>query len=92
MTSTCKIVLSSERFRLEEINMPEELASAVAGLAVDVATFPEVPAGICLVDLDNLPDGLPFLIADDGIAWNRYWPARVLYTDPDGRVGRLPRH
>jgi hypothetical protein len=36
MTSARKIVLPSERFRLEEINMPEELASPLAGNAVEV--------------------------------------------------------
>ena len=41
MTPTCKIVLPSERFRLEEINMPEDLASALAGQAVDVEVLPE---------------------------------------------------
>jgi hypothetical protein len=31
MTSTRKIVLPSESFRLEEINMPDELAATLAG-------------------------------------------------------------
>ena len=92
MTSTCKIVLPSESFRLEEINMPEELASALAGQAVDAEALPEAPAGTLQLDLDGLPDGLPFLVGDDGTAWNAYWPARVLYTDADGRKWRLPRH
>jgi hypothetical protein len=92
MTSTCQIVLPGERFRLEEINMPEELASALAGQAADVEVLPEVPAGTCLLDLDDLPDGLPFLVGDDGTAWNGYWPARVLYTDASRRTWRLPRH
>ena len=83
MTSTCKIVLPSERFRLEEINMPEELASALAGQAVDAEALPEAPAGTLRLDLNGLPDGLPFLVGDDGIAWNGYWPARVLYTDAE---------
>jgi len=92
MTPTCKIVLPGERFRLEEINMPEELASALAGQAVDVEVLAEAPAGTLQLDLDGLPDGLPFLVGDDGIAWNGYWPARVLYTGADSRVWRLPRH
>ncbi len=92
MTPTCKIVLPSERFRLEEINMPEDLASALAGQAVDVEVHPETPTETLRLDLDGLPDGLPFLIGDDGIAWNGYWPARVFYTDASGRTWRLPRH
>jgi hypothetical protein len=35
---------------------------------------------------------LPFLIGDDGIAWIGYWPARVVYTDANWRMWRLPRH
>jgi hypothetical protein len=92
MTSTCKTILPSERFRLEELNMPDELASALAGQAVDAEALPEVPAETLRLDLERLPDGLPFLVGDDGIAWNGDWPARVLYTDASGRVWRLPRH
>jgi hypothetical protein len=92
MTSTHRIVLPSETFRLEEINMPDDLAVALAGQAVDAEVHPEAPAGTQRLDLNNLPDGLPFLIGDDGIARNGDWPARVLYTDASGRVWRLPRH
>jgi hypothetical protein len=92
MTSTRRIVLPGERFRLEEINMPTELAAALAGQAVDAEVHPEVPAGTLRLDVNDLPDGLPFLIDDDGIAWNGYWPKRVLYTDASDRTWRLPRH
>ena len=92
MTSTCKIILPSERFRLEEINFPEELAAALAGQAVDAEVLPEAPAGTLRLDLNDLPDALPFLVGDDGIVWNGYWPERVLYTDASGRMWRLPRH
>jgi hypothetical protein len=92
MTSTCKIILPDEKFRLEEINMPEELASALAGQAVEVEVHPEAEAGTLRLDLNDLPDGLPFLVGDDDILWNGYWPARVLYTGADSRVCRLPRH
>ena len=91
MSLTCKIALPSKRFRLEEVNMPEELASALAGRAVDIEILPEVPSGTRRLDLADLPEGLPFLMGDDGIAWNGYWPARVLYTGADSRVWRLPR-
>ena len=92
MTSTRRIVLPRERFRLDEINMPEELASALAGRAVDAEVLPEAPAGTRRLDLDGVPDCLPFLVGDDGTAWNGHWPARVLYTDASGRTWRLPRH
>jgi hypothetical protein len=92
MTSTHLIILPCERFRLEEINMPEELASALAGQAVDVEVHPEAPAETLRLDLEDLPDGLPFLIGDDGIAWNGCWPERVFYKDATGRAWRLPRH
>jgi len=73
--------------------MPEEVAPALAGQAVDAEVHPEVPAGtLRLLNLNALPDGLPFLDGDDGIVWNGYWPARVLYTDASGRTWRLPRH
>jgi hypothetical protein len=92
MTTTCKIVLPGERFKLEEINVPEELASALAGQAVIVQARPEAPAGTLRLDVEGLPDGLPCVVGDDGIAWNGDWPARVLYTDASGRTWRLPRH
>jgi hypothetical protein len=92
MTSTRRIVLPGETFRLEEINMPTELASALAGQAVDVEVHPEVPTGTLRLDVNDLPDGLPFEIGDDGIARNSDWPARVLYTDASGHTWRLPRH
>jgi hypothetical protein len=92
MGSVRRIALPSEKFRLEEINMPEELASALAGQAVDIVVFPEAPAGTRLLDPDGLPDGLPFLFGGDGTAWNGCWPARLLYTDASGRTWRLPRH
>ena len=92
MTSTHRIILPSERFRLEEINMPEELASALAGQAVDAEALPEAPAGTLRLDLNGLPDGLPFLVGDDGTLWNGYWPERVLYMGADSLVWRLPRH
>ena len=87
-----ELTLPSDCFRLEEINLPEELASALAGQAVDAEVLPEAPAGTLRLDLNDLPDGMPFLIGDDGIAWNGYWPARVLYTGADSRVWRSPWH
>jgi hypothetical protein len=56
MASVHRIVLPSERFRLEEINMPKELASALAGQAADVEVLPEAPGATRRLDLDDLPD------------------------------------
>jgi hypothetical protein len=92
MTSTCKIVLPSEKFRLEELNMPEELVAALAGQAVDAEALPEAEAGTLRLDLNALPDCLPFVVGDDGTLWNGDWPARVFFTDAGGRTWRLPRH
>ncbi len=32
------------------------------------------------------------LLDRDGVPWNGYWAAQVLYTDAEGRAWRLPRH
>ena len=92
MTSTQQLALPNEKFRLQEINMPEELAASLAGRTVTVDVFPEEPPMALRLDLDDPPAGLPMLVDDDGIAWNDYWPVRVLYTDASGRAWRLPRH
>jgi hypothetical protein len=92
MTSTQQLALPSKKFRLEEINMPEELAASMAGQTVAVDVLPEEPLMTRRLDLNNLPEGLPVFVDVDGMAWNDYWPARVLYTDARGRAWRLPRH
>jgi hypothetical protein len=63
--------------------MPEDLASALAGQAVDAEVHPEVPAGTLRLDMNDLPDGLPFLIGDDGIAYG-------MATGPHGSSTRTP--
>ena len=90
--TTKQIILPSEKFRLEEINLPEELATSLAGQEVTVDVLPEEPPLIRRFDLNNLPDGLPILIDEEGVAWNAYSPPRVFYADTGGRVWRLPRH
>ena len=87
-----ELTLPSDRFRLEEINMPEELAASLAGHTVTVEVFPEEPPMARRLDLNDLPDCLPFLVDEEGVAWNDHCPVRVLYTDSDGLVWRLPRH
>jgi hypothetical protein len=92
MATTQQLTLPNDKFRLEEINMPEELAASLAGRMVTVEVFPEEPLKARRIDLNNLPDGLPVLVDKDCVAWNDYWPVRVLYTDSDGRMWRFPRH
>ena len=92
-STTGQFTLPNEKFRLEEINMPEEMTASLAGQSVAVKVLPEVPSRTLRIDLDN-PQvvGVSVIVDDDGSAWNDDWPARVLYTDPEGREWRLPRH
>ena len=92
MASTLQLALPNDRFRLEEINMPEDLAATLAGRTVAVEVLPEEPPATRRIDLNDPPAGLPILIDPEGAAWNDYWPIRVLYTDAGGRAWRLPRH
>ena len=87
-----ELTLPSDCFRLEEINLPQEMSASLAGQTVAVDVLPEVPPMALRLNLDDAPDGLPMVIDEDGLAWNDYWAVRVLYTDSDGRVWRLPRH
>jgi hypothetical protein len=91
--ATRQFTLPTERFRLEEINMPEEMAASLAGRTVTVKVLPEVPSRTLRIDLDHPQAvGVSVLVDDDGNAWNDDWPARVIYTDREGREWRLPRH
>ena len=92
-STTRQFILPNERFRLEEINMPEEMAAFLAGRTVTVKVLPEVPSRTIRIDLDHPQAvGVSVLVDDDGTAWNDDWPARVTYTDPEGHEWRLPRH
>ncbi len=92
MASTQQFTLPNERLRLEGINMPEELATVHAGQSVAVEVLPEEPPWTRRIDLGDSPVGVPVLVDDDGTAWNNHWPVRIIFTDPDGREWRLPRH
>ncbi len=92
-STTQQFTLPAEKFRLEEINMPEELVAALEGQSVGVEILPEVPPRTLRIDLDDPPAvGVSVFVDDDGTAWNGHWPVRVVYTGPDGREWRLPRH
>lgn len=85
--STKQIRLPGAKAALEEINLPVEMVSSLAGQIVPVTIYPEEKAGTRQVK----PDDVPLWIAPDGSYWNDYRPVRVSYTDPDRRVWRLPR-
>jgi hypothetical protein len=72
---------------LEEVNLPEKMARALAGKTVRVEIFPEEEAGTRRVE----PDDYPLLVDRAGNCWNDYRPLRACYTDGGGRVWRLPR-
>lgn len=93
MATMQQLALPNDKFRLEEINMPEELAAGLAGQTVTVDVFPEEAPGLRLHrDPNDLPGGVPMLIDMDHVGLIDVWPVRVLYTDSDGRVWRVPRH
>ena len=92
MTSTQQLALPSEKFRLEEINIPEELAAILAGQTVAVDVFPEGPPMALRRHRNDPPDGPPILIVEGSVEWWDPWPVRILYTDDDGRIWRVPRH
>ena len=90
-----RLRLPGEPYRLEEINMPADLAKQLAGQMVEVEVFPEEQAMT-----RKLPDGDyaalvadgSVLLAPDGTVWNDYHPARMIYRDKQGREWNLPRH
>ncbi len=79
--------LPEELFRLEEINLPTELAQYLSGRTARVEALPEELPATRRVE----PDDFPLLIDPQGNYWNDYRPVRVFYTDIEGRVWRLPR-
>jgi len=90
-TSTQQLALPNEEFRLEEVNMPEELAASLAGQTVAVEVYSEETPMADRLGVHNPPDGLPIVNDGDGVARNDYRTALILYTDPGGRAWRLPR-
>ncbi len=80
--------LPADPLLLEEINLPEELAHALAGSTVSVRAFPEEEPGTRRVERDDFP----LLVDREGNCWNDYRPLRVYYTGSDGRIWHLPRN
>ncbi len=50
-STTWRFTLPNEKFRLEEINMPEELTASLAGRTVAIQVLPEVPPMTRRIDL-----------------------------------------
>ena len=71
---------------LAEINLPVELIESLAGKVVSATVHPEEAA----MSRQVKPDDVPHWIRPDGTYWNDYRPERVSYTDPEGRLWRLP--
>lgn len=90
MASTQQGTLLGERFRFEEINMPEEPTAALARQPVGVKVLPEEQSGSRCIGLKNPPLRASALI-DDGAAWSSHWPVPALSTDADGRKWKIPR-
>jgi len=83
-----KITLPDDAIPLEEPNFPTGLAAALAGKTVTVEMLPEEAPATKRAE----PNENPVWIDREGNRWNDYRPTRVLYTDAQGRVWRLPRH
>ena len=92
MNSTYQITLPYEPCRLEEINLPPDLARALAGKAITVEVLPEQEPGTMQFDKADLPETLPLVVDPQGNIWNDYWPAQVLFSDPQGGKWRMPRY
>jgi len=80
--------LPNEPYRLEEINLPEDLARQLAGQTVEATVVPEELPGTRRVERNEFPA----LIAPDGTVWNDYRPLRISFRDGEGHDWNLPRH
>ena len=86
------ITLPSEKYRLEEINLSVHLAESLTGKTVPIEIVPEVMAMTRQFEGNAPPAEGSYWIDPDGKMWNDYSPARVHFTDPEGRKWHLPRH
>jgi hypothetical protein len=82
------LMLPHQSFRLEEINLPLDLATSLAGKEMPVRVLPEEEAGTRRADPETESS---VWIDPDGNYWNDCQPLRVLLTAPDGKLWRLPR-
>jgi hypothetical protein len=84
--------LPADPIRLEELNMPEELASIFAGQRVTLEVMPEAMPRTYAVDKDIIPADVPVLIDRAGKMWNDHWPLRASIQDGEGRAWNIPRY
>ncbi|HET6145507.1 MAG TPA: hypothetical protein VFE02_18540 [Candidatus Acidoferrales bacterium] len=87
MTKTTAFRFPEELWRLEEINLPTELATSLIGQTIPVDIVPEEQASTRVES-----DADPKLMAPDGAHWNRHIPMQVSFRDSRGKVWRIPRH
>ncbi len=83
-----EMTLPGDAIQLEEVNLPTDMAAALAEKTVTVEVLLEEAPGTRRAE----PEENLVLIDRQGNRWNDYRPTRVLYTDAQGRVWRLPRH
>ncbi len=77
-----RIRLPNETYRLEEVNLSQDLAQQLAGQMVEVEVVPEeLPGTRRVVEITDSPA----LIARDGTVWNDYQPTRLSFQDKEGR-------
>jgi len=88
MFSPKSIQLPSEGYRLEEINLPSDLAASLAGQTIEARLYPEQKPFTRKVDYTETPA----LLDRDGVLWNAWRPAMLRFSDDQGRVWNLPRH
>jgi hypothetical protein len=86
------ITLPSEKYRLEEMNLPARLAKTLAGKTVPIEIVPEIMPMTMSLEANDRPAEGSFWIDPDEKMWNDYCPARVHFTDLEGRKWHLPRH
>jgi hypothetical protein len=70
----------ADPFRLEEVNLPKEVASAIAGQSVAIEIMAAGQPYTYTFETDDLPNGLPVLIDRAGKIWNDRWRVRTHFA------------
>ena len=69
-----------------------QLVESFAGKTVPIEIVPEEKAITRQLEANDLTAEGSFWLDSDGKKWNAYSPARVCFTDSEGRKWHLPRH
>jgi hypothetical protein len=91
MTARESLTLPLEAFRLEELNLPPDLARTLVGKTVEVEVWPEELPHTRRLEPGRTGEAVPFQRDPDGSLWNDYCPIRVNFGDTAGKMWRLPR-